>query len=168
MEIDLTLHDTHWRTEIPDVETLTARALNETKNHPGVLMRLHPVGDKDTEVSITLSNDEFVQKLNREYRDKDKPTNVLSFPMIDSEDEDIAADIEIGALSFGDIVMAYETIKREAAEQNKKFRDHYTHLLVHGFLHLLHFDHEREEEAQEMERLETEILAAMNIQNPYE
>ncbi len=169
MQIDLTLHDTHWRAEIPDVEKLTERALNEAKSHPEISLRLHMGRVKDTEVSITLSDDEFVQRLNRDYREQDKPTNVLSFPMTDEDDEAPPEEGEkVGVVTFGDIIMAFETVKKEALEQKKAFRDHYTHLLIHGFLHLLHFDHTQEEEAQEMERLEAEILATMNIDNPYE
>lgn len=170
MQIDLTLHDTHWRAEIPDVEKLTERALDQAKNHPEVLIRLHMGRVKDTEVSITLSDDEFVQRLNREYREQDKPTNVLSFPMTGEEDDEPSEEEgeKVGVVTFGDIIMAFETVKKEALEQKKAFRDHYTHLLIHGFLHLLHFDHERDDEAQEMERLEAEILAGMNIENPYE
>lgn len=109
---------------------------------------------KEAEVSVVLADDNFVQGLNREYRGKDKPTNVLSFP----QDPPM----------LGDIVLAFETIEREASEQNKDFAAHLTHLLVHGVLHLLGYDHEDDQEASEMEGLEIEILQKMGINNPYE
>ena len=106
------------------------------------------------ELSILLTNDGHIQQLNRDFRDKDKPTNVLSFP--DGED---------GYL--GDIAIAYETIKREAEEQEKEIHHHFIHMLVHGLLHLKGYDHETDEEAEEMEALEIKILADMGIKNPY-
>ncbi len=107
----------------------------------------------EAEVSVVLADDTFVQNLNREYRNKDKPTNVLSFPQ--------------DAPMLGDIVLAYETIAHEASDQDKAFSDHLSHLLVHGTLHLLGYDHETDEEAEEMEGLEIEILGEMGVKNPY-
>lgn len=110
---------------------------------------------KASELSVVLCDDAYIQELNAEYRGKDKPTNVLSFP----QDEDF---------HLGDIVIAFETIKREADEQNKTFQDHFSHMLVHGFLHLLGYDHESDEEADVMENTEIQILGALGIKNPYE
>lgn len=112
------------------------------------------------EISLVLADNDFVQKLNRDYRGKDKPTNVLSFPQ---DPEPGAAEIHLG-----DVVMAYETVLKESAEQNKLFGNHVTHLLVHGILHLLEYDHENDEEAEEMESLEIRILETLGIKNPYE
>ncbi|MGB0719887.1 MAG: rRNA maturation RNase YbeY [Bdellovibrionales bacterium] len=106
------------------------------------------------DISVVLADDDFVRTLNRDYRAKDKPTNILSFP----QDPPM----------LGDLVLAYETITREAADQNKTFNDHLTHLIVHGSLHLLGYDHETEAEATEMESLEIEILADLGLKNPYE
>ena len=108
-------------------------------------------------VSIVLADNDFVQNLNRQYRHKDKPTNVLSFPAENNPD---------GAI--GDIILAHETIEQEATVQNKSFKDHVMHMLIHGCLHLLGFDHETDEEAKEMESLEIEALTRLNIKNPYE
>lgn len=108
----------------------------------------------EAEVSVVLGDDAFVQGLNKQYRGKDKPTNVLSFPQ------------ELPML--GDIVLAHETIMRDAKEQDKSFKDHLTHLLVHGLLHLLGHDHEEDDEAEIMESLEIEILSLMGVKNPYE
>ena len=107
------------------------------------------------EISIVLADNNFIQNLNHVYRGKDKPTNVLSFP----QDEP-------GLL--GDVILAYETIEKEANEQEKSFEDHLTHLIVHGTLHLLGHDHEDDKEAKEMEALEIEILEKLGIKNPYE
>lgn len=108
---------------------------------------------EDIEVSIVLTNDIEIQKLNKQYRGKDKPTNVLSFEQ------------ELPIL--GDIVLAYETIKKESKEQNKSFKAHFTHLLIHGLLHLLGFDHQAQQDADKMEGLEIELLKELDIDNPY-
>lgn len=112
-----------------------------------------------SELSLVLADDESQQVLNRDWRGIDKPTNVLSFPQL----EPFAP---VSGL-VGDIVLARQTLVREAEEQGKSFEDHYTHLVVHGFLHLLGYDHETEDEAQAMESLETRILAALEIADPY-
>ena len=108
------------------------------------------------EVSVFLADDAAVQALNRDWRGKDKPTNVLSFPAPEN-----------AARLLGDIALARETIAREAAEQGKSFEAHAAHLIVHGFLHLLGYDHEEEEEAEAMETRERAILAALGIADPY-
>ena len=106
------------------------------------------------ELSLAFVDDAAIQVLNRDYRHKDRPTNVLSFPM--------TGDM------LGDVVLARETIEREAKEQGKQFEDHVSHLIVHGFLHLLGYDHDDDKEAAEMEALEINALAQMGIDNPYE
>lgn len=107
------------------------------------------------EVSIVFSNDEEVQNLNKTYRHKDSPTNVLSFPSELIEE-------------LGDIILSYETVMKESEEEHIAFLDHTLHLIIHGFLHLLGYDHEKEDEAEIMENTEIEILKALNIKNPYE
>lgn len=124
-------------------------------------------GEAPAVACVALSSDAAVQDLNRQFRGKDKPTNVLSFPapeMPAIADDDAPPD-EPEAL--GDIVIAFETVKREALEQGLDLADHFQHLVVHGLLHLLGFDHETDEEAQEMEGLEIEILSSLGIENPY-
>lgn len=111
------------------------------------------------ELSIVLMDDSDQQELNKQWRGFDKPTNVLSFPQI----EPFAPVVGI----LGDITLARETLEREAAELGKSFTDHYTHLVVHGFLHILGYDHIDENEALVMERLETQILATLGIDDPY-
>ncbi len=112
------------------------------------------------EISIVLADDRFVQNLNKTYRNKDKPTNVLSFPQDPDENSKI--------INLGDVVLAYETVKAESLSQNKNFNDHLAHLLVHGILHLLDYDHEDDREAQKMESLEIRVLERLGIKNPYE
>lgn len=109
----------------------------------------------EREVSVVLTDDKEVQNLNKTFRHKDKPTNVLSFPS-DEKGE------------LGDIILGYETIVQEAQMSGISLLHHTLHLIIHGFLHLLGYDHENESEAKDMETLEIQILNALNIQNPYE
>ncbi|MHB1111068.1 MAG: rRNA maturation RNase YbeY, partial [Devosia sp.] len=106
-----------------------------------------------------LTDDAEQRVLNRDWRGIDKPTNVLSFPQI----EPFSPLIGI----LGDITLARETLEREAKEFEKSFEDHFTHLVVHGFLHILGYDHVEEADALVMEGLETQILASMGIADPY-
>jgi probable rRNA maturation factor len=116
--------------------------------------------DGVAELSIVLTDDAAQQELNRQWRGIDKPTNVLSFPQIEP----------FGPVAgiLGDIVLARETLEREAAELEKPFADHFTHLVVHGFLHILGYDHLAEDEALRMEGLETQILATLGVPDPYQ
>jgi len=107
------------------------------------------------EIAVVLSDDATVRRLNREYRRKDKPTNVLSFPLG-----------ETGGL-LGDVILARETVLAEAEAQGKRAADHLSHLVVHGVLHLLGFDHERQAQARRMEALERRILAGLGVADPY-
>lgn len=116
------------------------------------------------EVTVTLTDDADIRILNRDYRQKDKPTNVLSFPIWEKM-QDIP--VNSGPQPLGDIIIAFETIQREAREQDKALKDHFTHMLVHGFLHLLGYDHIIDSDAEEMEALEAKILRKMGIRNPY-
>jgi len=112
------------------------------------------------EMSVLLAGDAAVQALNRDWRGIDKPTNVLSFPS--------AAPEAAGVPAFlGDIAIAFETLAREAEAEKKPFLHHLAHLAVHGYLHLLGYDHQTDSEAEAMETLEREILAAMRIPDPY-
>jgi probable rRNA maturation factor len=114
---------------------------------------------KPGEVAVMLTDDATIQQLNAQWRGMDKPTNVLSFPASD------AIAVQDGHL--GDIAIACETVAREAETENKAFSDHLAHLAIHGYLHLLGFDHETDDEACRMESLETRILSSLAIADPY-
>ncbi len=116
------------------------------------------------EVSILLTDDAQVRQLNRDYRKKDQPTNVLSFPALD-DDTPIPPE---GPVLLGDVIIARETTEREAYEESKSLKNHVSHLVVHGVLHLLGYDHIEDDEAEEMESLERSILGALGVPDPYE
>jgi len=164
MILDINIEDARW--EAADLEGLASKAA------AAVLLRLG-IDDDEAELSVLGCNDARIADLNAEFRGKPTPTNVLSWPA-----EERAADIEgempevpeadpFGAIELGDIAIAYETCAREAEAAGKTLEAHATHLLVHGVLHLLGFDHERDRDATLMEGLETEILGKMGIQDPY-
>lgn len=148
IEIDIIIAHKPWRTHHiePQIQLWIEKTLAHIKF------------SKPAEICVKLSSDHETQELNATYRGKDKPTNVLSFPSPQMP----------GNISLGDIVLAYETIAREAHEQEKTFHDHLAHLIVHGTLHLLGYDHELESDAIIMESLEQEILKAFNIEDPYQ
>jgi probable rRNA maturation factor len=118
-----------------------------------------PRDTQDAELSVLLTDDAEIRTLNAQWRQQDKPTNVLSFPVPDTGSGQ--------SRLLGDIVIAYETTAREAESEHKPFEHHLSHLTVHGFLHLLGYDHESDDEAETMERLEREILARLDIADPY-
>lgn len=157
---DVLIEDNNWKTLLPDHKAVIDRTLIAIgANAPDIPK------NREMELSITLTNDAHIQDLNHDYRNKDKPTNVLSFPQIDwnqgiSEQEPL--------IMLGDVVCAVETIAREAKEQYKTCEHHFIHMLTHSVLHLFGYDHEIEQEAEEMEALEINILNKMGIKNPYQ
>lgn len=162
LSIDLIFDTPEWAKSRLSARKRVSHVLHTAWNMvPGHPRHIYP------EITITLTNDASIQILNRDYRDKDKPTNVLSFPMWNNLGE--IPDNNGGGASFplGDIIIAFETISREATEQEKPLADHFTHMLVHGFLHLLGYDHMKDEEARVMESLEIKILKKLLIPNPY-
>jgi probable rRNA maturation factor len=145
VEIDIASAD--WTAE-PNAETCVQGAITATARRvPG-----------EGEVSVLLTDDAAVRVLNRDWRGFDKPTNVLSFP---------APKQPAGPAVLGDIAIAYETVAREAAEEGKPFLHHLAHLAVHGYLHLMGYDHQTDSEAEAMEALEREILRSLRIPDPY-
>ena len=149
-----------WRRACPGAAALAAEAAR---------LALQNVADRRIApaaqiiLGITLGDDERQQRLNRDYRGKDAATNVLAFPAADR-----AGPLPAGApLLLGDVVLAFETVAREAAEQNKTLGDHLCHLVIHGVLHLLGCDHEGVAEAAAMEAREIELLAALGVADPY-
>ncbi len=140
----------------PELEQLCRAAVDATLAETG--LKPPPA---DAELSILFTDDAQIQSLNAQWRDKDKATNVLSFPAF--------ALNKTGPLPpmLGDIVLAAETVKREALLEGKTVAHHISHLVVHGLLHLIGYDHEVDEEAEEMEALERRILARLAIADPY-
>lgn len=112
------------------------------------------------EISIVLTNDAAMRTLNKDWRGVDKPTNVLSFPAAAPKAAGVPA-------LLGDIIVAYETLAREAAEEDKPVLHHLAHLAVHGYLHLLGYDHHTDSEAEAMEAIEREILGTLSVADPY-
>lgn len=138
-----------------DPEPLLRRAVLAALEGAGVPL------DMRSELSVTLSDDVRVREVNAQWRGQDKPTNILSFP---------AGPIEVGAVPgamMGDLILARETLEREAHEEDKRPADHFAHLIVHGILHLLGHDHIEDEDAERMEALEISILAGLSIGDPY-
>lgn len=161
LKVALRIEDENWTACVPDIKNLVRRAARcawKAGNKGDLFL---PV--KQAEASIMLADDAAVRELNKTYRGIDKPTNVLSFAALDDEDEPI-----VDPLLLGDIIAAFETTKREAEEQGCSVADHLFHLIVHGVLHLIGYDHIDEAGAEEMETLEIQILAANNIENPYD
>lgn len=160
-EIDVATPFPAWRDACDETEAL-ARSAARLALTNGVAAKRMPFGTPRL-IGIRLTDDAEQRMLNRAYRGKDAPTNVLSFAL-----EDPSKPSPPGSpLLLGDVVLAFETVRREAEEQQKPFADHLRHLVVHGVLHLLGFDHESEAEAAEMEAREIEILAAMGVPDPY-
>ncbi len=153
----------HRRAGLPSVEiqvksTLwSAQPRAEDVARAAVLAAAGMLSSAPGEVSIVLTDDSDMQELNRTWRGVDKPTNVLSFP---------APEANAGAM-LGDIVVAYETLARECEDEGRIFLHHLSHLTVHGFLHLAGYDHRTDAEAEAMEALESEIMARMNMPDPY-
>lgn len=161
LKVALRIDAAAWKNELPDVRKLvkTAASAAWLAGNTGDF-RL-PV--RSAEVSVLLADDVAIHALNKTYRGIDRPTNVLSFAALDDADEPI-----VDPLLLGDIVVAFETTKREAEEQKISMADHLFHLIVHGVLHLIGYDHMTDADAAEMEELEIEILARNGMENPYD
>lgn len=145
--LQITVKEKKWREVLPDYRLICRKAVASA------------IDLKTCEVSVVLANDAFVHQLNLEYRHIDKSTNVLSFPL---------PFVDAPMRPMGDIVLALETVAREAEEQHKSFEEHLTHLLVHGSLHLCGYDHIIDEDAEKMEALEIEKVMSLGYNNPYE
>ncbi len=154
IDIDIAIEAGAW----PAEDKLSALAAPTVD---AVLVELDLKSANAAELSLLFTDDAHIAVLNRDWRSKDKPTNVLSFPAFE-----IAPGDPLPAM-LGDIVLAFETISSEAVLEEKPFEHHLRHLIVHGMLHLLGYDHETDEEAEEMEALERRILAGLAIPDPY-
>lgn len=149
LSIDLRTADPRWES-LGDLDELAAHVLGFAS------ARMQACG----EVAILLTDDAEMQDLNRQWRGKDKPTDVLSFP---SDQPEIPGQPQY----LGDIAVGYDTALRDAGAMNRPFEAHVSHLLVHGFLHLLGYDHIETEDAKVMEPLEADILAGLGWPDPY-
>ena len=157
MKINLSLQQDFQAAELPLKRGQIKKNIETTLHHVGF--------NTDSEIGIACVGLAESQELNLQYREQDKPTNVLSFPRDIPEEVLILLDAEL----LGDLVICIPVVLQEAAEQQKTPTDHFTHLLVHGILHLLGYDHETTEaDAEEMEALEIEILKKLGVANPYQ
>lgn len=154
LDIDLMIEEGGWPSE-DALRALVDRAV------PAALAEAEVDVVEGVELSLVFTDDDSIQSLNAEWRQKDKPTNVLSFPAFPMAPGDPLPPM------LGDIVLAYETVVREAELEGKSLENHITHLIIHGLLHLLGYDHETDEEAEEMEALERQALARLAIPDPY-
>ena len=144
---DVEIEDAAWTKALPDAEALVLEAADATLASEGA------VGEG---VTLLLTDDQTLKDLNRRFRQRDQPTNVLSFPAPQNPER-----------FLGDIALAYGVCAREAQEQGKPLKHHLQHLVAHGVLHLLGYDHETDAQADEMENLERAVLAGLGIPDPY-
>lgn len=163
--IDIQVESPGWNTSVPNLIAHVKEAVQEA-----IMATSFP---ESCEVCVLLTTDAEVKDLNKDFRGQDKPTNVLSFPGLEPHElrDYFGLGVkkkDIDPVYLGDLALAYETIGREATEQKKTFINHLTHLVVHGTLHLLGYDHMNPKEADQMEALEAKILKTkFNIDNPY-
>lgn len=158
LDINIIVRNSHWETAVDDVVEIcrvSACAAFAVGGRPVM-----------AEAGLVLADDDFVAALNRQYRDRDGATNVLSFAATDFGDLALPA-VEGAPVMLGDIIVAHETVVREAAESGISLEHHLRHLVVHGMLHLLGFDHMTTVAAEEMEALETKVLATLGVADPY-
>ncbi len=162
VEITIAVHDAQWSQAVSDLHTRTKHCVDYVLFHQKERFDERMQGH-DAEVAIVYTDSTEIQDLNKRFRGKDKPTNVLSFPA------DIDAVLPDGqAQVLGDLLLSYQVIEEEAEAQEKHFVHHMMHMLIHGLLHLLGYDHIYDEEAEIMEEIERQILAYYQIADPYE
>jgi probable rRNA maturation factor len=154
LSVNIDIEQASWSAAIPDLEQITRETAQSAWN------RVCTKGND--EVSILFSNDDTLRDLNRRFRGKDKPTNVLSFPCANAP-----AMPPMMPRNLGDIAISFETVSAEAARDDKPLQDHIRHMIVHGLLHLLGHDHETDREAEAMESLERDILLVFGVSDPY-
>lgn len=154
--IELLIEAPEWRKRVRNVALVARRAARAAA-------AAAPVTGK-SELCLVLADDSSLRRLNRQWRGKDKPTNVLSFPSGESLNRRVSAGMP---LALGDVIVAYGVATAEAAKQGKTLAAHLVHLIVHGVLHLLGYDHELDTDAERMEALEIKILRRLGIADPY-
>ena len=163
-QLNVDIADDRWLNELPEAEKFSAEIFDK------IISTLSPKWlneKKSVIINLSLNNDEEIRQLNAEFRQMDKPTNVLSFANLDDEEFE-AYLIRNDEIELGDIIVAFETMLDQSKDQELSLHDHYCHILIHGILHLLGYDHMEAEEAKEMESEEIKLLELFNIKNPYE
>lgn len=163
--LNILIEEPSWEKYFPDVEPTAQKVFGQVLSFMREQKNCGFLIGNDTAVNLSLSADSHVRELNNEFRGLDRPTNVLSFANIDAEDFGVEPE---GSLELGDIIIALETMQKEALEQQVSLHDHFCHLFTHGLFHLLGYDHQNDAEATEMEGLETAVLKRLNIANPYQ
>ncbi|MBK8208766.1 MAG: rRNA maturation RNase YbeY [Rhodospirillales bacterium] len=166
LDLDVLIEEPAWLESVPDVEVL-CRTAAEAAWSLGAPPHAHAASPADpVSACVLLASDDRVRALNRDFRGRDVPTDVLSFPAFEP-DVLAAAGAEGPPPVLGDIVIALQTTLADAAQDGKTVKDHLRHLVVHGILHLLGYDHERDADAAEMEALEVNVLSSLGIKDPY-
>ncbi len=167
LDIGVTVTSALWAEALPAAAGLSLDAADAAYQAALVQLKAdgEAGGDPGAEVSIVLADDAVIQELNRDFRGQDEATNVLSFPSAEPGDAPAPAG---EPKLLGDIIVACETTPAEATQQGKPLADHFCHLIVHGMLHLVGFDHQTDDMADVMEALEIKILAGLDITNPYD
>lgn len=162
LSINIAVADARWKNAFPRLPAKirkAARAAFLKAKKPAALRRYGRF-----EVNILLTGDAALKKLNRDYRGKNKPTNVLSFPQSSPA---LPATKKTKTAPLGDVALALQTIRRESKDQKKSLESHAIHLVAHGILHLLGYDHMRKKDAKAMEKMECDILKALGYPDPY-
>lgn len=166
-ELNISINETLWENALPDYQDVSSHVVSSAINF---INKHEPLDffapEKTLSFNLCLSNDSEVQALNKEFRGLDKPTNILSFANID--DTQFEQQLSSNKIEMGDMIIALETLKREAEEKKISLHNHFCHLLTHGVLHLLGYDHIEDDEAEHMESFEVKILDLLNIPNPYQ
>jgi len=162
-DIVIAIDDSPWKDidGLNELVTIAACTAFEKADKPDFL-KTTPV-----EISFLMTSNWEIQSLNKQYRSKDAPTNVLSFPQFDFEKTDDLISFDNDTTLIGDVILAFGIINDEAKEQGKQFNAHLSHLVVHGLLHLLGYDHIDDEQAQNMEQLECDIMTELGHSSPY-
>ncbi len=151
VDVDIIVNAPAWEA-VPDLAEIASRVVRETEAQSRARLA------DECELCVSFCDDEEIRALNAQWRGQDRPTNVLSFPT-----PGVLAEKPL----LGDIVIAYETVAREASEQDKSVADHAAHMIIHGFLHLIGYDHETSDEAEVMEALERRTAKALGMKDPF-
>ncbi len=164
LNIDITIDDQSWFDLIPNIN----ECIEKTSEIVFLKLKLFELV-QNIEFSVHLCKDDFIKELNNKYRHKNQPTNCLSFPAEELMPRNLSQEnFPFKEAFLGDIIISLETTRNESHMQNKIFKDHFSHLLVHSILHLFGYDHENDEDAGIMENLEIVILSNIGISSPYE